>query len=71
MAIDILTDFPPGPEFQGRRVRWENFYRKGDFETIDGYRNNYFIQLLKKIEEYQAQLDNQQNQILMIQIFGN
>lgn len=66
LPIDILTDFPPGPEFQGRRVSSENFYRKGDFETIDGYRNQYFNQLIKNIEKYQAQLDNQQNQILSL-----
>jgi hypothetical protein len=66
LPIDILTDFPPGAEFQGRRGGWENFYRKGDFEKSVEYRNEYFSQLLQKIKNYQTQLDNQQNQILSL-----
>ncbi len=66
LPIDILTDFPPGPEFQGRRVGLENFYRKGDFEKNDGYRKKYFARLLNKVEIYQSQLNNQQDQILSL-----
>ena len=66
LPIDILTDFPPGPEFQGRRVSLENFHRKGDLEKNDEYRNKYFAQLLINIENYQKQLDNRQDQLISL-----
>lgn len=58
LPIDILTEYPPGPEL--KQFPTGNLVRKRDFFEEEAYRNDYLQKLHRRIMSYRRRREEQQ-----------
>ncbi len=57
LPIDILTNYPHGPELKGRGLYIDNLVRKREFDDKEEFRRSYLQELCQRMSRYRQRRD--------------
>jgi len=62
LPLDILTNYPHGPELRGRKLYVDNLIRKWDFDDNEAFRRAYLQKLYERMKQYRER-ENEHRQL--------